>query len=140
MAPAERTEGLLRQEGSAAKWGSRPIPRCDAWGLARRSAKARPEALSGHWGRGFLALLLWDNWRSMSLGAPFFVFSLQILSHLILLRFLIPSPASPGIRTEQDFYVRLIDSMTKQVSFLISRRRGDSWAVQFSCVKKLTTP
>lgn len=24
----------------------------------------------------------------------------------------------PGIRTEQDFYVRLIDSMTKQVSFL----------------------
>ncbi|KAB0404268.1 hypothetical protein E2I00_019496 [Balaenoptera physalus] len=35
---------------------------------------------------------------------------LQILSHLILLS---PAPP-PGIRTEQDFYVRLIDSMTKQ--------------------------
>lgn len=32
-------------------------------------------------------------------------------------------PSTPGIRTEQDFYVRLIDSMTKQVSFLISCHR-----------------
>lgn len=49
-----------------------------------------------------------------------------------------PLPAPPGIRTEQDFYVRLIDSMTKQVSFLISRRRGDSRAAKCS-VKKLVT-
>lgn len=47
-----------------------------------------------------------------------------------------PSPP-PGIRTEQDFYVRLIDSMTKQVSFLILRREGDSTAAKFGRVKKL---
>lgn len=42
------------------------------------------------------------------------------------------SPSFPlGIRTEQDFYVRLIDSMTKQVSFLILRRGDDSKVTNF---------
>lgn len=43
------------------------------------------------------------------------LFSLQGLSPRLIF---LPSSTPPGIRTEQDFYVRLIDSMTKQVSFL----------------------
>lgn len=83
--------------------------------------------LSAYWGRGggpvCAALGPLEFPEPWSPIVCLFVFA-QIPSHLILLRSPIPSLAPPGIRTEQDFYVRLIDSMTKQVSFFISRRRG----------------
>lgn len=118
--------------------GSILFPAASAWGLPSKSARARPVALIcalGKGGPGCASLgqsEFHQSWSSVVCFA-------QILSHLIFFSFPYPPSPPPGIRTEQDFYVRLIDSMTKQVSFLISRRGGDSTAAKFGRVKKLAT-
>lgn len=106
-----------------ARWGPAPLPapRC---GLGGWLARARPEAPLRTLGKGVLAVLLGG------LGVPFTVclFVGWFSRRSSLTSFSLspsPVPRPPGIRTEQDFYVRLIDSMTKQVScFFTSRRRG----------------
>ena len=136
MAPGEHAEGLQPWEGREPRWGSALFPAVVLGGGAAfqmRSGWARgPSPGTGERGPGCASPGQSEFHQPWS---PILCF-LQILSHLILLS---PAPP-PGIRTEQDFYVRLIDSMTKQVSFLNSRRRGDSTAAKFGRVKKLATP
>lgn len=104
--------------------GPGPAPRSPlrAWGLAGEGQARGPSPPPGEGGPGC---------ASGGLGVPFtvclFVGWFSRRSSLTSFS-LSPSPVPrppPGIRTEQDFYVRLIDSMTKQVScFFTSRRRG----------------
>lgn len=114
------------------QWGSWPTPaaepasglleaRAPLWvveegGLLCLSRAVRVPGLLG-------PLLCASSWWLLVLfSAPLEVGSLSLTSPPVLIFPL-------GIRTEQDFYVRLIDSMTKQVSFLILHRRGDDTRV-----------
>lgn len=120
LGPRERAEGFPPRKGREARWGSCHILSCRAWGLAPLWTLGRVRVVvsclcfSGTVGIAYAL-------EPHSLFVCLFVLR-QILSHLLFLRSPILLPSPPGIRTEQDFYVRLIDSMTKQVSFLISRR------------------
>lgn len=121
MAPGERAEGFPPKKGREARWGSRHILSCRAWGLALlRTLGKVGVVVSCLCFSGTVGVAYALEPHSLFFVCLFIL--LQILSHLIFLRSPIPFPSPPGIRTEQDFYVRLIDSMTKQVSFLISRR------------------